>query len=285
MNELPINLLNGLSYAMIVFLIASGLSLILGVMGILNLAHGSLYLFGAYLGITLSHLLGNFWLVALICGLVVGLVGLFIERVFLSRVHGQFDEQALLTLGIVYISANLFLWIWGPWTKTGAPPDLLASSINIGNISFPLYRFAIIIIGLLIFAALWWLQERTRAGAIVRAGIDDKEMTEGMGINYRLVCSTVFFIGTFVGGLTGFLSSPWLGAEPNMGFPLLLLALIAVIIGGLGTVQGTLLGAVVVGLINSFGKAYVPNMALFLPYIVFLLILLVRPRGLLGRRN
>ena len=207
------------------------------------------------------------------------------ERVFLSRVHGQFDEQTLLTVGIVYIAANLFLWRWGPWTKTTVPPDWLASSIQIGEFSFPLYRFAVIVIGLLIFAVLWWFQEKTRAGAIVRAGMDDKEMTMGLGINYGLVCSAVFFLGTFIGGFAGFISTPWTGAEPNMGFPILLLALIAVVVGGLGTVQGTLLGAIVIGLINSLGKVYFPEFTSFIPYLAFLIILLVRPRGLLGRKQ
>ncbi len=285
MDEITLHLLNGISYGMILFLIASGLSLILGVMGILNLAHGSLYLFGAYIGLTLAQSMGNFWLVALLSGLAVGVVGLVVERVFLSRVHGQFDEQTLLTLGLVYISANLFLWIWGPWTKIGNSPQWLASSVSIGDHFFPLYRFAVIVIGLLIFGGLWWFQQRTRAGAIVRAGMEDKIMVQGLGINYALVSSAVFFLGTFIGGFTGYLSVPWLGAEPNMGFPILLMALISVIIGGLGTVQGTLLGAMVIRLINYLGKAFIPEMALFLPHIAFLVVLVTRPYGLLGRKT
>ncbi len=285
MQETTLHVLNGISYGMILFLIASGLALILGVMGILNLAHGSLYLFGSYIGLTFTGYMSNFWLVAILSGITVGLVGLVLERVFLSRLHGQFNEQALLTLGLVYISANLFLWVWGPWTKTGTPPSWLAASIHIGEFSFPLYRFAVIVIGLIMFAGLWWFQEKTRAGAIVRAGMDDKQMTMGLGINYRLVSSAVFFLGTFVGGFTGFIATPWLGAEPNMGFRILLLAVIAVILGGLGTIQGTLLGAIMIGLISSFSKAFIPQFASFIPYLAFLIILLVRPYGLLGRKQ
>lgn len=268
---------------MILFLIASGLSLILGVMGILNLAHGSLYLLGAYIGLTLMPYVGNFWLVAILCGLAVGLVGLVVERAFLSRLHGQFNEQALLTVGLVYIFANLFIWIWGAHPKAGAAPSWLAVSIGIGELTFPVYRFAIIFIGLLIFVGLWWLQERTRAGAIVRAGMDDKEMTMVLGINYGLVCSAIFFLGVFVGGFAGFIATPWLAVEPYEGFPILLLALIAVVVGGVGKVQGTLLGAMLIGLVDSFGKAFIPQFALFTPYLAFVIILLARPSGLLGR--
>ena len=282
---MSVNILNGVSYGMILFLIASGLSLVLGAMGILNLAHGSFYLFGAYIGLTIVPHVGNFWLAMILAGLVVGVAGIVIERVFLSRLHGQFNEQALLTLGIVYIASNLFLWIWGPFMKMGTAPSWLAGSIPIGAHSFPLYRFALIFIGLVVFGGLWWFQEKTRAGAIVRAGMDDKEMTTGLGINYALICSAIFFLGTFVGGICGFAATPWLGAEHRMAFPILLLALIAVVIGGLGTVQGTLLGAIVVGLIDSFSKAFIPQFALFAPYIAFIIILMVKPTGLLGGRQ
>lgn len=284
MEELVIHVLNGVSYGMILFLIASGLSLILGVMGILNLAHGSLYLLGAYIGLTIAPQVGNFWLVAILSGLAVGLVGLVMERVFLSRLHGQFNEQALLTVGLVYILANLFLMIWGPHPKVGSAPSWLADSVNIGEFYFPLYRFALIFIGLVIFASLWWFQDKTRAGAIVRAGMDDKQMTMGLGIRYMLVSSAIFFLGAFVGGIAGFLSTPWLGVEFRMAFPILLLALIAIIIGGVGTAQGTLLGAMVIGLIDSFSKVFITQFALFIPYLAFVIILLFRPSGLLRRK-
>lgn len=285
MEEMVFNIFNGISYGMILFLIASGLSLILGVMGILNLAHGSFYLLGAYIGLTIVPHVGNFWLAMILAGLVVGVVGIVIERGLLSRLHGQFNEQALLTLGIVYIASNLFLWIWGPYMKMGTAPSWLAVSITTGALSFPVYRFALMFIGLVIFAGLWWFQEKTRVGAIVRAGMDDKEMTTGLGINYALICSAIFFLGAFVGGICGFAAAPWLGAGHLMAFPILLLALIAVVIGGLGTVQGTLLGAIVVGLIDSFSKALIPQFVLFAPYIAFIIILMAKPTGLLGRKQ
>ena len=284
MEAIGLHVLNGISYGMLLLIIASGLSLILGVMGTLNLVHGSLYLVGAYIGLTLASYVGSFWLVAILSGLAVGLIGLVIQRVFLSRLHGLHNEQALLTLGLVFISGNLLLWIFGPSARTGTVPSWLAFSIHIGEYSFPVYRFAIMFVGLVIFAGLWWLQEKSRAGSIVRAGIDDKEMTMVLGINYALVSSAIFVLGTAVAGFAGFISAPWFAMRPNFAFQILMLALIAVVIGGVGKVQGTLLGAVIVGLIDSFSKPFVPKLSLFTPFIAFVIILIVKPSGLLGRK-
>lgn len=285
MEILALHTLNGISYGMILFLIASGLSLIFGVMGILNLAHSALFLLGAYLGLTIAPHVGNFWLVAFLTGLGVGLLGLAMERTLLSRLRGQFNEQTLLTLGFVYILANLYYWIWGPNMKMGKSPSWLAGSVAFGDFFFPTYRFAIIFIGLAIFGGLWWLQDKTRVGAIIRAGMDDRQMTMGLGVNYSLVCSAIFFLGSFIGGFAGFIATPWLGANYLMAFPFLLSALIVIIVGGVGKVQGTLVGAIVIGLIDSFGKAFIPHFALFTTYIAFIIILLLKPSGLLGRKQ
>ena len=198
------NILNGVSYAFILFLIASGLSLIFGTMGILNLAHGALYMLGAFVGLTVARYLDNFWLAALLGALGVGFIGLILERLLLSRLYRQLNEQALLTLGLVYIFANAVLWIWGPWAKMGSPPAILSGPISIWGFTFPVYRLGLILIGLVIFAGLWWLQDKTRTGARVRAGMEDKEMTIGLGINYGFISTAVFILGAMMGGLAGF---------------------------------------------------------------------------------
>ena len=280
-----VHLLNGITFGMLLFLLASGLSLVLGVMGILNLAHGTLYMLGAYVGLTLISYVGNFWLAALLSGIGIGLFGLVLERLFLSRLHRQINEQVLLTLGLVYILGNAVLWVWGPFPKLGTVPSILDVSMHIGDLSFPVYRFVIIVIGLAIAAGLWLFQEKTRSGAIIRAGMDDKQMTMGLGINYGLVSTAIFFLGAFIAGLAGFLGSPILGAEPGMSFPIILLAMIVVVVGGMGTVQGTLLGSIVIGLLDTLGKAFFPDFALFTIYLVFIIILLVRPTGLLAGRK
>jgi branched-chain amino acid transport system permease protein len=256
-------LLNGLSYGMILFIIASGLSLIFGVMGILNLAHGALYVLGAFIGVSLVSGGMNFFLAALIVAVVIGILGLILERVFLGRLYKQLNEQVLLTLGLVYIIGNIVLWVWGQHQRIFSLPSFL--------------------IGILIFIGLWLFQERTRTGAIIRAGMDDKQMTIGMGVNYGLFASFIFFLGCLLGGLAGFLATPMIGIHPAISIDILLFAVIVIVVGGVGNVQGALLGAVVIGLIDSFGKAYFPDFALFTVYLAMIIILLVRPFGILGR--
>lgn len=280
-----INFLNGISSGLILFLIAVGLSLVLGVMGILNLAHGGFFMIGAYIGVTAAAYTGNFLLGVLAGGFGAGLVGLTTERLCLRRLYKQLNEQVLLTLGLIYIFTNIALWIWGPWPKMGMSPALLSGKIPIGGYSFPVYRLALIIIGLVLAVGLWLFQEKTRAGAIVRAGMDDKEMVGGLGINYGLISSIVFFVAIFVAGLAGFIGAPVLGAYLGAGFDILLFAMIIAVVGGVGTVQGALVGGLLIGLLDSFGKTLFPNIAMFTMYLVLIVVLLGRPTGLLGRKR
>jgi branched-chain amino acid transport system permease protein len=283
MELVSIAILNGISYGMILFLIASGFSLIVGVMGILNLAHGILYVLGAYIGLAVVNYTDNFILAVLSAAIGIGLIGLLIERVFLSRLYKQLNEQVLLTLGLVYIFANVVVWIWGGQGQTASPPDWLSGSVAIGTVSFPVYRVALIVLGVVVAFGLYYFQEKTRYGAIIRAGMDDKEMTMGLGVNYRVAAIVVFVLGTFMGGLAGFIGLPVLGVYPGISWSILLLALATIVIGGVGYIQGAMLGAMVIGLIDSFGKVYFPDFALFTIYLAMILVLLVRPTGLLGR--
>jgi branched-chain amino acid transport system permease protein len=284
MMGIAVNMLNGVSYGMILFIIASGLSLIFGVMGVLNLAHGAFFVLGAYIGLTLAGKGWGFVLAALAAGAAVGLLGLVLERVFLGRLYKQVNEQVLLTLGLVYIYWNAILWIWGPKSHIGKAPLALQGDIVLTSFSYPLYRLWIILIGLAIFAGLWFLEERTRIGAIMRAGMDDKQMTTGLGINYPLFSSFVFFLGAFLGGLAGFLGTPILGIQPGLSMDILLIAIIVIVVGGVGHVAGALLGALLIGVVDAFGKAYFPDFALFTVYLAMIVILLSKPSGLLGRR-
>jgi branched-chain amino acid transport system permease protein len=280
-----INLLNGISYASILFLIASGLSLIFGVMGILNLAHGALYMLGAFIGITAATLFDNFPIGAVIGAIGLGIIGLILYYMFLSRLYKQFSEQALLTLGLVYIASNVVTWIWGPWSIMGKVPSILAGSIAIGSRNFPIYRFGLIAIGLVLFGILWWMQDKTRIGARIRAGMDNKDMAMAMGVNYVLLSMGIFIMGAAMGGLAGFLGSPIVGADPGMSMSILLMAMIVVVVGGLGNVQGALLGSLIIGVFDTFGKAYFSDFAMFLVYLIFIIVLMVRPNGLLGRKR
>jgi branched-chain amino acid transport system permease protein len=284
MDQALVTGLNGLSYAFILFLLAAGFSLTFGVMGVLNLAHGALYMLGAYIGLQVISMLDSFWLAVVIAAICLAIVGLGLYFFFLKRLYNKVPEQAVLTIGISYIVANVVLWIWGPRAQIGMTPEWLQGTISIGELSFPIYRLFICGVGVVILGILWWMQDRTRAGAIIRAGMDNKEMTVSLGINYGLVSTLVFLLGMALAGLAGVIGTPVIGAYPSMGDNLLLLTLIVVVVGGTGYIQGTMLGALVIGLLDTFGKAYIPGAALFFSYIVFLVVLLVRPSGLIGRK-
>jgi branched-chain amino acid transport system permease protein len=279
------NFLNGISYAAILFIIASGLSLVFGVMGVINLAHGALYMLGAFIGLAVAAHTNNFLIAAIGALVGLGIIGLIVERVFLGRLYRMLDQQALLTLGFVYIFGNVALWIWGPYPIMGKPPAFLTSSFNIGDYAFPVYRFGLIVIGIVLYFGMWWLQDKTRIGARVRAGMDNKNMTMSLGINYALIATAIFILGAALGGLAGYLGSPILGADSQMSMPTLLLAMIIVVIGGLGSVHGALIGSLIIGVITTFGNVYFQDFAMFTAYLIFIVVLIVKPTGLLGRKK
>ncbi len=278
------NLVNGISFGMILFLIASGLSIVMGLMGITNLAHGALYMVGAYVGWTIAvQLKLNFWLAVFVGGIAGALVGLLIERAFLRGLYKQPNEQVLLTFGFVYILSNLVIWIWGGHRRLQFTAPALYGSMDIAGMPFAKDRVAIIAVGIVIALALWYLQDKTRMGAVVRAGMDDKEMTKGLGIKLDSVFTIVFFLAAFIAGMTGVIGAQLLGAYSWLGTDILLYALIVVVVGGLGSIQGALLGGIVIGLIDTFGKALFPQLAMFTIYLAMIIILLAKPSGLLGR--
>lgn len=280
-----LNVLNGISFGVILFLLGSGLSLILGVMGMLNLAHGALYMVGAFVGWTIARQQGlNFVLAIFAGGVTGGLLGLVMERGFFRYLYKQLNEQVLLTFGFLYILTNLSLWIWGPLPKGPFTAEILSFSFPIMGGVYPTARIVIIFIGVALAIGLWWLQEKTRVGAIIRAGMDDKEMTEGLGISLGVVSTALFVLGAFIAGASGVIGAQLFGVKLELGLDILLLALVVVIVGGTGSVQGALLGGIIIGLIISFGKALFPDLAMFFIYLVMIAILLIKPSGLLGRK-
>lgn len=276
--------LNGLSYAFILFLLAAGFSLTFGVMGVLNLTHGALFVFGAYVGLQVIDSFGAFWLAIIAAAVSLAVIGFLLYYLFLRHLYNKVPEQAVLTIGLGYMAANVILWIWGPRAQIAQTPHILIGALKVGGLGFPIYRIFICGVGLLVLGLLWWIQDRTRWGAIIRAGMDNKEMTVSLGINYGFVSTAVFLLGIALAGVAGILGAPIVGAYPTMGDNLLLLTLIVVVVGGTGYIQGTMLGAFVIGMLDTFGKAYMPKTALFFAYIVFLIVLLVRPSGLMGRK-
>ena len=278
--------LNGLSYGMILFLIGSGLSLIMGVMQILNLAHGAMFMLGGYLGWTLAVHLGlDFWASALVAGLGIALVGLALERLILRRMHGRLDNQVLATLGVTYIVTNSVIWIWGAEPKVPFVPGLLEGSVDLFGQKYPASRLGVLVVGAVIAALLWWLQDRTRIGSIVRAGMDDPQTAQSLGINVGKISAIMFAIGSFVAGVSGVLGQQLMGLRPDQGMNILVLALVVLVIGGIGTIQGALLGASVIGLISAFGQILFPEIASFLIFGAMVIVLAIWPHGILGRSN
>ncbi len=279
------SLLNGLSFGMILFLIAAGLSIIVGVMGIINLSHGALYMLGGYFGWMIAQRLGlNFWLAVFIGGLVAGLVGLFIERAFLRRLYKQMNEQVLLTFGFVYIITNICLWVWGGDAKVPFWDPALSGSFNLAGLLYPKTRIIVIAIGTVLAVFLWWLQNKTRVGAIIRAGMDDREMVTGLGINLARVSMLIFFLAAFIAGFAGVIGAQLWGVYSYQGLQTLLFALIIIIVGGIGSIQGALAGALIIGIVDAFGRALFPQLSMFFMFLVMIIILIAKPSGLLGRK-
>lgn len=279
-----LNLLNGISYGIVLFLIAAGLSVILGVMGIVNLAHGAIFIIGGFVGLTVAHQTGSFLLGILAGAVGSGVIGVIIERGILRFLYKQDLQQVLVTFGFVYIFTNLMLWIWGPFPKSAFVPSYFSGSIPIAGFSLPVHRFAVIGFGIVICFILWWVQDKTKIGAIIRAGMDDAEMVSGLGINLTPINTLCFLFGSFVAGAGAVIGVQVFGSVTfNGGMDMLLVAIAVVVVGGVGKVQGALVGALIIGIIDTFGRVYFPQIAEFTMYMLLILILIVRPSGLLGR--
>lgn len=278
-----IHTLNGVSFGMLLFLLAAGLSLIYGLMKILNLTHGSYYLVGAYIGSTVIAKTGSFLLALIIAPLAVAALGAVMERYFLRRFHLQELPQTLLTFGFLFIFADLSLWIWGGDPIVLPKPSAFSGSISIGDARYPTYRLMLIGVGLIVALILWWFQERTRLGAMLRAGVDDAEIAGALGIDVSLLFTLVFAVGALLAALGGVLGGPIIGAQPGADFEVMLLAFVVVIVGGLGSLRGALVGGLLVGLLDNFGKIFFPELALFTIFVPMAIILSFRPTGLFGR--
>jgi branched-subunit amino acid ABC-type transport system permease component len=276
--------LNGLAYGVLLFLLSVGLTLIFGMLDVVNLAHGSFYMIGAYVGLALIGLTGNFWLALLAAPAVVGLIGVVIERACLRPLYRRPPlDQVLLTFGFIYLFEDLVKWIWGGHIRSIPAPAALAGSVSLGGAIYPSYRLFVIVFGLAMAVALWLLIERTRLGAIIRAGVFDAEMAAGLGIDIRRVFTAVFAFGAALAGLSGVIAGPIQSAYPAMGVSILIPALIVVVVGGLGSLKGSLVGSLIIGQAETFGKVWLPEAAMLIIYIVMALVVLLRPQGLFGR--
>lgn len=280
---LSVQLLTGLAYGMLYFMIAAGLTIILGVMNVINLAHGTLFLLGSYIAYTFISQQVNFWFALLLSVILTAVLGIIIERLLIRQVYGKELEQVLLTFGLSFIISDLAKWIWGTEMQTIAVPDILDTSISIGGMVFPFYRLFVVVIGCLLAALLWYLESRTRIGAIIRAGVDDRSMVAALGINVGLVFTGVFAFGAALAGLSGVLGGPLIGMYTGMDSEILVTSLIVVVIGGLGSWKGSFIGALLIGLLETFGKLWFPSLSMLIVFLLMMAVLIIRPQGLFGR--
>ncbi len=274
---------NGLSYGALLFLLASGLSLIFGVMRIVNLAHGSYFMLGGYVGLSVAWRTQSFAAAVVAGALAVGLIGAGMERVFLRRLSGQTLGQVLMTIGFALIFQDVALLAWGGDPYTIPVPAALQGVITTGLLRFPIYRIFIIVVAVAVGAALWLALDRTRAGAMIRAAVDDREMAQGVGINVPVVSLAVFALGAALAAAGGVIGGGFLGVYPGLDFEILPYAFVVVIVGGLGSLPGAMVGSLLVGLLDNFGKALFPELAYFTLFAPMALILALKPTGLFGR--
>ncbi|MBX3646788.1 MAG: branched-chain amino acid ABC transporter permease [Rhodocyclaceae bacterium] len=282
---LLIQLLNGLQYGLLLFLVASGLTLIFGIMGIINLAHGSFYMVGAYLAWSLASLTGNL-LTAILVGIPLTVVlGMALEWLVIRRFYER-DHlyQVLLTYGLILVFEELRSMIWGDDVHGVPVPELLSYSIPLTDtLSYPVYRLFISGVCLLLAFGLYLLIQRTRLGMMIRAGSSNRDMVQSLGINIKLIYTLIFAMGVALAGFAGMINAPLSSVFPNMGGQVLIVCFVVVVIGGIGSVKGAMAASLLIGLADTFGQVFLPQVAGMIVYVLMAVVLVWRPAGLFGK--
>ena len=276
---------NGLQYGLLLFLIASGLTLVFGVMGILNLAHGSMYMVGAYLVWYFVAVTGSFTVSAILSAVIALGLGILIERVLIQRLYNRNHlDQVLLTIGMIFVFNSLQSILWGNDPYGVAVPDALSGSVPFtDNSSYPVYRIFAAFICIAIAAALYFVVSKTRLGMLIRAGESNREMVEALGVNIKSLYTIVFAIGVMLAAVSGIIAAPMRSIVPGMGESVLITCFVVVVIGGMGSIKGAFVGALLVGVISTFAAVLMPTMSNMIIYIFMILVLLVKPQGLFAK--
>jgi branched-chain amino acid transport system permease protein len=280
-----LTLLNGLTLASLYFIVAAGFTLVFGLMRNVNLAHGSLYLLGGYVGYTIAHHTG-WWILAIAGGFVAAAVaGLLIQVLLLRHMQGQELRQTMVTIGLSIVIADILLWIFTGQVHQMEAPEWLQGPIRDIPVirAYSAYRLSLLGFGVAIGVFLWWLLNRTKVGAMIRAGVDDRAMLAAAGVNVNLVFAITFMLGAGLAGLGGVIGAVELSMVPGEDTRLLLASLIVVIVGGMGSVVGAAIGAVILGLAETYGLAYAPTYSVVLTFVILVLVLAFRPRGIMGK--
>jgi len=282
---LAIQFLNGLQLASLLFLLSVGLTVVYGLMNFINLAHGTLYMLGAYIGLTLVRETESFWVAFILAPLCVAAIGAIAQMTVLRWV-GNTDpmRQVLVTFGLVFVGLDVVRYIWGDYSHSIPVPEVFSGTVSIFGQVYPSYRLFVVGLGSLVFLVLYLGLEKTRLGAVVRAGVDDSETASALGLDVKKAFFLVFCVGCGLAGLAGVVAAPMLSIYPGMDMSILILTLIVVVMGGPGSLRGAALGALLIGMLQTFGQVFVPALASIVVYMLMAIVLLLRPRGLLPIR-
>ena len=281
-----IQILNGLQLAMLLFLLSVGLSVVFGMMNFINLAHGTLYMVGAYLGLSAARLSDSFWVALLLAPIGVAAVGAALHFALLKRLQAAGPmKQVLVTFGLIFVGLDTVRLIWGSFSHSIPMPPGLDGSITVMGEIYPTYRLFIIGLGFAVMTALFFGLERTRIGAMVRAGVDDRIMVAALGINVERAFFLVFCLGCALAGLAGVVAAPVFSVYPGMDIDILILALIVVVVGGPGSLPGAVVGSLIIGMAETFGQIFVPAFSSVMIYVVMAVVLLLKPGGLIPLRE
>lgn len=283
MQQFILQIMNSLAFAGVLFLLSAGFSLIFGLMRIPNLAHGAMFMLGAYVALSVNSQTGSFWLAIALSGLIVALLGAVMERFVLRRLVGNENGQVVATLGIAFLIADIVLTIWGGDPQQVRAPAMLRGSVDVFGSIFPLYRIAVIVLSFMAGVLLWLFVEKTRLGAMLRASVDDPLMARGVGISVSRLFTLSFSLGALLAGMGGALAAPILSAYTGLDADMLPLALVVVVLGGIGSLIGAVAGSLLIGIIYVFGQDYFPSLAYVIVFLPMVVVLALRPRGLFGR--
>lgn len=283
MSDIPVFFLHGLAYAGLLFLVSSGLTLVFGMMNVLNFAHAAFYMLGAYFSYTILKITGNFWLSIIICPILLFLIGALVERFLLRRVHvfGHLHEL-LLTFGLAYIITESVKWIWGNYPLSVSIGGFLSGSIDLFGLTYPVYRLFILLCAVIVGLIMCFVIYKTKVGVIVRAAVNDSEMVNALGVNVSSVFMNVFAAGAALSGFAGVIAGPLLTTYPNMANEILIDAFVVIVVGGFGSLGGALLASLIIGELQSFGVLLIPKLSMALIYMLMAAVLVIKPSGLFG---
>jgi len=280
-----VQVLNGLAFGVLLLVLSSGLALIFGLRGVVNFAHGAIYMLAAYVAFSVSDRT-SFWIALVSVPVLMAVAGLLVDRFGLRYLVGRSPlDMVLLTFGITFVVADLVQSVWGTQARTIDPPSVLAGSTDLGVATYPTYRLFVIAMGLVVCAALIAWLKLSRTGLFVRASGDDRVTAGAMGVDVDRVSATVVALGFGLAGLAGVLAGPYLTLSPAMGTEILIITFIVVVVGGLGSIGGPMIAALLIGLANALAAVQAPTLAAYVPYLLMLVVLLLRPQGIAGRRT